>query len=129
MPHLFSGLNQKRQGGKITNGTILAGNPKTKGSTSRIVSNCQSTSANPSECISQIFAKTNPSNTLSSTGILFDKSTFDDLFDIYGSGMRPLIKPIDTNISVYTLPVVCNTVILLFNGSVSAAELSSTTLV
>ena len=98
MPHLFSGLNQKRQGGKITNGTILAGNPKTKGSTSRIVSNCQSTSANPSECISQIFAKTNPSNTLSSTGILFDKSTFDDLFDIYGSGMRPLIKPIDTNI-------------------------------
>ena len=41
MPHLFSGLNQKRQGGKITNGTFIISNTKGRGSTTRMLNYCK----------------------------------------------------------------------------------------
>jgi len=47
MPHLYSGLNQKRQGGKITNGTQLVGS-KGRGSINRVAKKCP-------ECIDAIF--------------------------------------------------------------------------
>ena len=53
MPHLFSGLNQKRQSGKITSGTITVGNSKGRGSTTRMFNWCNKRSPNPSLCINQ----------------------------------------------------------------------------
>jgi hypothetical protein len=99
MGRLFSGLNQKRQGGKITSGTINIGSTKGRGSATRMVSHCKSNSENPSDCVNQVVSNTIPSkvNSPSVTGILFDKSTFYNLFDIDGSGRQPLLKPVDTN--------------------------------
>jgi hypothetical protein len=51
MPHLFSGLNQKQQSGKITNGTFIISNTKGRGSTTRMYNYCRQKSQTPPECI------------------------------------------------------------------------------
>ena len=62
MPHLFSGLNQKRQGGKITNGTFIISNTKGRGSTTRMLNYCKQKSQAPSECINQFININNKTN-------------------------------------------------------------------
>jgi hypothetical protein len=54
MPHLFSGLHQKRQSGTITGGTLTVGSSKSRGSASRMITNCKSNSENPSDCVNLI---------------------------------------------------------------------------
>ena len=97
MPHLFSGFNQKQQSGKITNGTFIISNTKGRGSTTRMLNYCSQTSEAPSNCINQFVsvAPPTPTPTLSNIGLLFDTSTFNSLFDIYGTGFRPIINPPD----------------------------------
>ena len=86
MPHLFSGLNQKRQSGKITNGTFIIGSTKSIGSTTRMVSNCKSNSNNPSECINNILNikqdKPEEDTFNPNANILFDISTFSRRFSL-----------------------------------------------
>jgi hypothetical protein len=96
MPHLFSGLNQKQQSGKITNGTVIAGS-KGRGSIVRMVSHCKTNSENSSDCINEVITNTIPPRVNSATGLLFDKSSFYNLFDVNGSGRGPILRPIDTN--------------------------------
>jgi hypothetical protein len=80
MPHLFSGLNQKRQSGKITNGTFIINNTKGRGSTTRMLNYCNQTSENPSDCINEFVSAAPPKP---SEDILFNISTFSNLFN-YG---------------------------------------------
>jgi hypothetical protein len=60
MPHLFSGLHQKRQSGAITGGTLTVGNTKSRGSTARMVSHCKSNSENPSDCVNTVLNSVKP---------------------------------------------------------------------
>jgi len=94
MPHLFSGLNQKRQSGKITNGTQFVGS-KGRGSVSRMVTHCKSNSENPSDCVNSVLNLEKPKPKVepkveqafnSNANILFDISSFSKLFDLDGSG-------------------------------------------
>jgi hypothetical protein len=86
MPHLFSGLNQKRQSGVITGGTFTVGG-KGRGSSNRMVSHCRSNSENPSECSNQIIniaaaappPKEKPKEAPKEEDILFNLSSFDKL--------------------------------------------------
>lgn len=88
MPHLFSGLHQKRQGGKITAGTIIVGNSKGRGSTTRQLNHCKANSENPSNCVDTVLniniQKNNKFNP--NANILFDISSFSKLFDLYDTG-------------------------------------------
>jgi hypothetical protein len=95
MPHLYSGLNQKRQGGKITNGTFVVGSTKSRGSSTRMVSHCKSNSENPSDCVNAVLnanaAKQNPQiienvqNQVRNND-LFNRDTFSRYFNLYGEG-------------------------------------------
>jgi hypothetical protein len=93
MPHLFSGLNQKRQGGKITNGTFVVGSTKSRGSSTRMVSHCKSNSENSSDCVNTVLhvAKQNPQiiengkNQVRNND-LFNRDTFSRYFNLYGEG-------------------------------------------
>jgi hypothetical protein len=59
MPHLFSGLHQKRQSGTITGGTLTVGSSKSRGSASRMVSHCRSTGAS-TDCVATILNVVKP---------------------------------------------------------------------
>jgi len=92
MPHLFSGLHQKRQGGKVTSGTINIGSTKSRGSASRMVSHCSKSSNNITECIKSIMnikkdiivneIKINNKR----NNNLFNRDTFFRYFNIYSDG-------------------------------------------
>jgi hypothetical protein len=91
MPHLFSGLNQKRQSGKITSGTMIVGNSKGRGSTTRQLNHCKANSENPSNCVDTVLninnnniPKKNKFNP--NANILFNISSFSNLFDLYDTG-------------------------------------------
>ena len=90
MPHLFSGLNQKRQSGKITNGTFVINNTKGRGSTTRMYNYCTQNSENPSNCINAFIYQEPP---ILNNSSLFNTSSFNLLFDIYNSGSLPIINP------------------------------------
>jgi hypothetical protein len=79
-------------GTRYVNGPLVnLGATRGKGSSARMLSHCKSNSENPSECINQ-FVSTVPPPSISNNS-LFDISSFNGLFDIYGSGVRPIIKP------------------------------------
>jgi len=87
-------------GTRSVNGPLVnLGATRGKGSSTRMLNHCKSNSENPSDCVNQVLTNTIPTkvNSPSVTGILFDKSTFYNLFDIEGSGRQPLLKPVDTN--------------------------------
>lgn len=91
MPHLFSGLNQKRQGGKITNGTFVIGNTKSRGSSTRILNNCSKTRENSQNCLYSIIniapAMSKPDiQNLEGNNDLFNRISFSEYFDLYFSG-------------------------------------------
>lgn len=90
MPHLFSGLHQKRQSGKLIYGTQIAGS-KGRSSVMRMVSHCKSNSENPSDCINTVLNnikenKPNKDTFNPNANILFNIESFSKLFDLDGSG-------------------------------------------
>jgi hypothetical protein len=58
MPHLFSGLNQKRQSGVITGGTSVVGS-KGRGSSTRMVSHCKSIGTSH-DCVAAVLNAVKP---------------------------------------------------------------------
>ena len=94
MPHLFSGLNQKRQGGKITNGTFVVGSTKSRGSSTRMVSHCKSNSENSSDCVNTVLHVAKPIIENVQANVekkvrnndLFNRETFSRYFNLYGEG-------------------------------------------
>jgi hypothetical protein len=90
MPHLFSGLNQKRFGGnnKIEDVSINLGNTRGKASSTRMYNYCTQHSTTPSNCINEFISIETPNV---DEGILFNISSFDKLFDYDKSGVP---KPI-----------------------------------
>jgi hypothetical protein len=93
MPHLFSGLNQKRQSGVITGGTFTVGNTKGRGSTTRMLNYCTQHSEAQSDCIDQFIsvAPPPPPPPPIEENILFDLSTFNN-FSIPEIYKSPLIS-------------------------------------
>ena len=102
MPHLYSGLNQKRQGGKITSGTINVGSSKSRGSSNRMISHCKSNSENSSDCIASVLNSVAPIKPIVEniqiiqTNVLFNRSSFYQYFNKddgsvwTGTGQPPL---------------------------------------
>jgi hypothetical protein len=88
MPGIVSGLNQKRQSGKITNGTFIISNTKGRGSTTRMLNYCTQHSENSSDCINEFIAQA--PNPAPNQDILFNISTFSNLFDYDGTGAKKL---------------------------------------
>ena len=91
MPHLFSGLNQKQQSGKITNGTFVIGNTKSRGSSTRILNNCSKTRENSQNCLASIIniapAMSKPDiQNLERNNDLFNRISFSQPFNLYGNG-------------------------------------------
>jgi hypothetical protein len=79
-------------GTRYVNGPLVnLGTTRGKGSSTRILYHCKSNSENPSDCINQFVSATPPPSI--SNNSLFDISSFNGLFDINGSGVRPIIKP------------------------------------
>jgi hypothetical protein len=70
---------------------VNLGTTRGKGSSTRILYHCKSNSENPSDCINQFVSAAPPPSI--SNNSLFNTSTFNLLFDIYGSGSKPIIKP------------------------------------
>jgi hypothetical protein len=96
MPHLFSGLNQKRLSGQISGSAINMGTTKGLGSSVRIVNNCSQNTRDKQSCVNSILAVKNvniTNNTLNAestfdpyTNILFNIDSFSKHFDLDGSG-------------------------------------------
>ena len=90
MPHLFSGLHQKRQSGKITNVTQIVGS-KGRSSVVRLVSHCKSNSESPSECVKTVLNINKPdiqenNQNKARNNDLFNRDTFSRYFNLYGNG-------------------------------------------
>ena len=77
MPHLFSGLNQKRQSGKITSETINIGSTKSRGSASRMVSHCRSTGTSH-DCVNAVLNTVKPNPQIVQNVVIIPKN---DLFN------------------------------------------------
>lgn len=87
MPHLFSGLNQKRQSGVITVGTFTVGNTKGRGSTTRMLNYCKS-SGTSSDCVATVLNTVKPNKPKTeesfnaNANMLFDISSFSRRFSL-----------------------------------------------
>jgi hypothetical protein len=79
----------------VTSSTKNLGSTRGKGSSTRIFNNCLETSDNNEQKCMSIFLAAPVKPPLPTTGILFDISTFDKTFDIYGSGFSPVFAPGD----------------------------------
>jgi hypothetical protein len=82
-----SGLNQKRFNGKVSTAAVKMGSTKGRGSTTRMYNYCTQTSEEPSNCINAFISAAPPP---SSPDILFNTSTFSNLFDYDGIGAKKL---------------------------------------
>jgi hypothetical protein len=96
MPHLFSGLNQKKFNNSFSTTAVNMGSTKGRGSTTRMLNYCRQKSQTPSECINQFININNQTN-------VDEIDEIDVIINLYNALSANFIDEFDNLVTKYNL--------------------------